>query len=401
MNALGVVRAMTTTLRSRADQFPVVTILGPRQSGKTTLCRQVFAHLPYANLERPDTREFARTDPRGFLAQFANGGVLDEIQRAPELLSYIQVDVDERKQNGRYILTGSHQLELARGISQSLAGRTALLRLLPLSIAELRGAGLYPSPDALLFSGLYPRIHSEGLEPSVVLGDYFQTYVQRDLRELMEIRHLDQFERFVRLLAGRVGQPLNLSALGAEAGVSGPTAKDWLALLEASFLVVRLAPWFSNLGKRLVKTPKIYFCDPGLAAWLLNVRSVEHLESHPLRGNLFENLMVIEAMKHFYNQGTSPPLYFYRDAHGTEVDLVVERGNSLHLAEIKSSMTVISDLTKNLLQVQKVLGDRVTRSALVYGGTETQRRSAFDVVPWYNLDTWMSSAGPARSAQRS
>lgn len=381
-------RILASTLRSRAAQFPVVTVLGPRQSGKTTLCRDVFAQRPYANLERPDTRAFALSDPRGFLAQFPEGAVLDEIQRVPELLSWIQVDVDERNQKGRYILTGSHQIDLSRGIAQSLAGRTALLRLLPLSISELCATGFRGTLDDVLFSGLYPGIHADDLDPAVVLGDYFQTYVQRDLRELMEIRHKDQFERFVRLAAGRVGQPLNLSALGADAGVSAPTAKDWMALLEASFLVVRLEPWFSNLGKRLVKTPKLYFCDPGLAAWLLNVRTRGHLPAHPLRGNLFENLVVIEVMKSFWNRGASPPLYFYRDAHGTEVDLVIERGASLHLAEIKSSMTVVSDLTRNLEKVSSLLGDRVETRTLIYGGAEDEKRSAYDVVSYSSVDAW-------------
>ncbi len=386
-------RILAPTLRSRAAQFPVVTVLGPRQSGKTTLCRQVFSDRPYANLERPDTREFARSDPRGFLAQFPQGAVLDEIQRVPELLSWIQADVDECNQKGRYILTGSHQIDLSRGIAQSLAGRTALLRLLPLSISELLTAGWSGTPNDLLFSGLYPRIVADNLDPAVVLGDYFQTYIQRDLRELMEIRHKDQFERFVRLAAGRVGQPLNLSALGADAGVSAPTAKDWMALLEASFLVVRLEPWFSNPGKRLVKTPKLYFCDPGLAAWLINVRTRDHLEAHPLRGNLFENLIVIEVMKSFWNRGASPPLYFYRDAHGTEVDLVIERGASLHLAEIKSSMTVVSDLTSNLDKVSKVLADRVATRTLVYGGNEDQKRSGYSVVSFSSVDAWVQGIG--------
>lgn len=391
MRLQDVPRFIEPTLRRRAVELPVVTVLGPRQSGKTTVCRRVFHDRPYANLERPDTRQFARTDPRGFLAQFPDGAVLDEIQRVPELLSWIQADVDEQDQKGRFILTGSHQLDLSREISQSLAGRTALLHLLPLSIAELCGAGWTGTPDDLLFASLYPRIHADELDPPVVLGDYFQTYVARDLRELMEIRHLDQFERFVRLAAGRIGQPLNLAALGADAGVSGPTAKEWIALLEASFLIVRLRPWFSNIGKRLVRTPKLYFCDPGLAAWLLNIRSLDHLVTHPARGNLFENLIVIEAMKTFWNRGVLPPLYFYRDAHGAEVDLVVEAGASLHLAEVKSSMTIVADITRNLVKVGDLLSDRVASRTLVYGGSEGQKRSAFEVVPWNRVDEWLSA----------
>lgn len=235
---------------------------------------------------------------------------------------------------------------------------------------------------------------SRALSPAVALGDYFETYVQRDLRELMEIRRIDQFERFVRLAAGRIGQPLNLQALGADAGVSGPTARDWLALLEASFIVFRLQPWFSNIGKRLTKTPKLYFCDAGLAAWLLNIRERSHLETHPLRGNLFENLMVLEALKHDLNRGERTPMYFYRDSHGNEVDLVIDHGTALSLLEIKSGQTVADDFFDGLRQVGRTLGERIGDTALVYAGSESQSRTVAGrpctVLPWTRLDGWLS-----------
>lgn len=390
-------REQAATLLDRAQQYPVVTVTGPRQSGKTTLCRHTFPDKPYANLEQPDTREFARQDPRGFLAGFPEGAVLDEIQRVPELLSWIQVMVDEQPQPGRFILTGSHQFELARNVSQTLAGRTALLRLLPLSLSELTAAGEHQDVDTAIWRGGYPRIHRDKLPPAVALGDYFETYVQRDLRELLEVRRIDQFERFVRLAAGRIGQPLNLNALGADAGVSGHTAKEWLSVLEASFVVFRLPPWFANIGKRLVKTPKLYFVDTGLAAWLLNIRERDHVVSHPLRGNLFENLVVKECLKHFLNRGERTPLYFYRDSSGTEVDLLLESGNAIRLVEIKSSQTINPEFFRSLQRVGELLGERVTGMALVHGGDELQQRNVADrpcrLVPWERSGTAVASQG--------
>jgi len=373
-------RAIQSVLQARAAKQPVVTITGPRQSGKTALCRQTFPGMAYVNLERPDLRAFATDDPRGFMASYPDGAILDEIQRVPSLLSWIQVDVDERRQMGRYVLTCSHQFELNRHIAQSLAGRTALLHLLPLSVAELCASGESPDIDALILSGGYPRIHADALDPATALADYFETYVQRDLRELVQIRNLALFEKFVRLAAGRVGQLLNMQSLAADVGISGHTAAAWLSLLEASYIVFRLPPWFENLGKRLVKSPKLYFYDTGLAAWLVGMTRREHLPAHPLRGHLFENLAVLEFLKAYFNRGERPRLHFYRDSGGNEADLVLENGRQLHLVEIKSAATVSPDAMRPIGNIRRALGERVAAATLVYGGSEAQKRSDFSVI---------------------
>ena len=382
-------RHILPVLHERARQLPVVTVTGPRQSGKTTLCRLAFPDHPYLNLERPDTREFARSDPRAFLDGLPDGAIIDEIQRVPELLSWIQVEVDARPMPGRFILTGSHQFDLSRHVSQSLAGRTALLRLLPLSLAELSALGKLDT-DELLFRGGYPRIHADGLDPAMALADYFETYVQRDLRELVQLRHLAEFERFVRLAAGRIGQVLNLQSLAADVGVSGHTVREWITLLEASFIVFRLPPWFANIGKRLIKSPKLYFHDVGLAAWLLGIRRPEHLPTHPLRGHLFENLAVLEVLKTYANAGERPDLHFFRDSAGNEADLVLEQGHRLMLLEIKSARSVAPDAMRSLEAIRRGLGERVAWSALIYDGNEAQRRSDFDVVPCRALQRWLA-----------
>lgn len=360
-------------LRQRAASYPVVTLTGPRQSGKTTLCRQTFPHLPYTNLEQPDTRALAVADPRAFLARFPDGAVIDEVQRVPDLLSWVQAEVDANPGNGRYILTGSHQFELMESVTQSLAGRTALLRLLPLSVNELRDAGLPTGVDHLLYSGGYPRIHGQGISPSHMLADYFETYVERDLRELVELRHIREFRRFVQLCAGRVGCLLNLHSLAADVGVSDHTARAWLSLLEASYIVYLLPPWFANLGKRLVRAPKLYFYDVGLASWLIGVRDPSQLTAHPLRGHLFENLVVIEFVKHFENAGVRAPLHFYRDSHGLEADLVIERTgkpDGLGLVEVKAAQTFHPGFAAGLTKAAAVLDGRVTRRMVVYGGDQ-------------------------------
>ncbi len=379
-------RSLTPTLLARARQWPVVTVTGPRQSGKTTLCRHSFPTLPYVNLERPDTREFAQRDAAGFLAQYPQGAVLDEIQRVPQLLSWLQVAVDENPAPGRFILTGSHSFELMGAVAQSLAGRSALLHLLPLSIAEMRAAGLPHDTHRLLHAGGYPRIHDQKLDPAVALGDYFATYVERDLRQLIGLRELDAFRRFMRLAAGRVGQVLNLHGLAADAGVSDPTAKTWIGLLEHSFIVRRLQPWFANLGKRLVKSPKLYFCDTGLAAWLIGITQQDQLQSHPLRGALFENLVVMEFVKHALHHGNPVGLHYYRDSSGHEVDLVVEQGlppGQVGLVEIKSGMTMHSSFLapmQHLAPLLQAAATPVARQMLIYGGDEVALREGVEVV---------------------
>ena len=385
-------RQALNVLLQRAMLYPVVTVLGPRQSGKTTLCRMAFPDKPYVNLEQPDVREFAQQDPKAFLAQFPDGAVLDEIQNVPSLLSWIQVLTDADPRKGRFVLTGSHQLQVSAQVTQSLAGRTAVLELLPLSLSELAKASDLPTVEpadanVLMLQGGYPRIHAQGMPPEVMLSDYFATYVERDVRQLINLRHLREFGQCVRLLAGRTGQLLNQTSLGNEVGVSSNTITQWLSILEASFLVFSLAPWSVNIGKRLVKSPKIYFYDVGLACWLLGIKTVEQLQHHPLRGALFENLVVLEVLKSLRNQGLRDPLYFFRDSNGLEIDLLLDHADGLQLVEIKASQTVSAALFKNLRTVSTLLGDRVKTQHLIYGGAERQDRTGVEVLPYGQAET--------------
>ena len=376
-------RTMTPVARERARQYPVVTVTGPRQAGKTTLCRGAFPDLPYVNLERPDHRDFALADPAGFMARHAGGAVIDEVQRAPELLSWVQAVVDETGRPGQFVLTGSHNFDLLRTITQSLAGRTALLHLLPMSINELRAAGLALSVDAMIARGGYPRIHADALDPVVALADYFATYVERDLRQLAELRNLEEFRRFVRLAAGRVGQVLNLHSLAADVGISDHTARAWLSVLEASYIVRLLHPWFANIGKRLIKAPKLYFCDTGLAAWLIGIQHEGQLASHPLRGALFENLVVMEFVKHALHHGSAPQLHYFRDSTGVEVDLVVEQGlppGQLGLVEVKAGQTFHADFIVPMKRVESWLKQPVARRMVIYAGAGGFVRDGVEVV---------------------
>lgn len=375
-------RTIKPILVELARRYPVVTITGPRQSGKTTLCRKAFPTLKYANLEAPDVRRFAIEDPRGFLAAHSGGAILDEIQRAPELPSYIQTMVDAENKPGRFILTGSQQFEVMNTISQSLAGRTALLKLLPLSLAELKQTHPPGTIDRLLLSGFYPRIHDQGLNPTQALGNYLETYVERDLRQLATVKDLSLFERFLKLCAGRTGQVLNLQSLGNDAGVSHTTARAWLTLLEASYIVFLLQPWHTNISKRLIKSPKLYFHDVGLAAYLLGLENEKQISRDPLRGNLFENMVVIEALKYRFNRGNRNNLFFYRESNGNEVDLLAESGRNLWVVEIKSGATVNPDYFKGLHHFVKAVGTKWPISGgVIYGGGEIQKRSDFSVYP--------------------
>lgn len=384
-------RAITPLLTRLAAQYPVVTLTGPRQSGKTTLARACFPGLAYVSLEDPDIRRFALEDPRGFLAPLSKGAILDEIQRAPELVSYLQAMVDRDSQPGRFILTGSQQFELMTQVSQSLAGRTAVLRLLPFTLAESHRARqkaghaqINDLPSNLL-TGFYPRIHDRGLNPAQALGDYFATYIERDLRQLAAVHDLQRFERFVRLCAGRTGQVLNLSSLGNDAGVSHATARAWIDLLQTSYVVHLLPPWFTNTTKRLVKSPKLYFYDVGLAGWLLGLRSADQLQRDPLYGALFENFVVMEAMKDRLNRGESAQLYFYRDAEGNEVDLLLPVGRQLHAIEIKAGQTVNSDYFKGLKTFSKQFPELCAGGGVVFGGNQGQARTDWPVYSWRRL----------------
>ena len=366
------------------EQYPFVTVTGPRQSGKTTLCRETFPYLAYVNLEAPDQREFAESDPRGFLSQLDEGAILDEIQRVPDLLSYLQVLADEKGQNSLFILTGSEHFKLSEAISQSLAGRTALLRLLPFTLEERERAGVSGAMDDIIYTGFYPRIFDQGLEPRQALGDYFETYVERDVRRLGEIRNISSFQRFVRLCAGRVGQLTDLVSLGADVGVSHTTARNWLNVLETSYIAFRLPPFRKNIRKRLIKSPKLYFYDVGLASYLIGIERAEQVATHPLRGALFENMVVVEALKYRFNLGRPSNLSFFRDSRGLECDLLFEAASGMGAIEIKSGATIAADFFDSLDAIAKLIPE-ISMKVVVYGGTDRQSRSAGEVVPFDDL----------------
>lgn len=390
-------RDLEATLRRRAAQNPVVTLTGPRQSGKTTLCRAAFPDKRYVNLERPDVRESALADPRQFLASLGDGAVLDEVQRVPELFSYLQVLVDEDPRPGAWILTSSQNLGLLASVSQSLAGRTALLNLLPLGWNEVER---FEQPPADLwtavFTGGYPRIHDQDVEPDEWLADYVRTYVERDVRQLLQVGDLGRFQDFVRHCAARSGQLLNLSALGGDCGVSHHTARSWLGVLEASCLAFRLPPLHRNLRKRLTRSRKLYLADTGLLCWLLGIREVQQLVRHPLRGAVFETWVVCEIVKRRTHAGlTTDPagdLRFYRDQSGFEIDVVLEQPGRLLLGECKSGMTVAGDALAGLQRMEALLRERDPEQAevalrLLYGGEQAYRREGVDVVPWREVAT--------------
>lgn len=386
-------RVIEPTLKDLASKYPVVTITGPRQSGKTTLCRKTFPQYEYVSFENPDIRQFATTDPRGFLANYNTGAIFDEIQRVPDLPSYIQGIVDESKENGLFILTGSQQFEVMSSITQSLAGRTALLRLLPFSISEVSVYNISLNNDRLMLTGFYPRIYDAGLNPTQALGDYFETYVERDLRHLILVKDLSSFERFVRLCAGRCGQLLNLHSLANDAGISHTTAKNWITILEASYVVFLLQPWYRNISKRLVKAPKLYFYDVGLASYLLGIENEMHISRHPLRGNLFENLVVMEALKYRFNRGKRSNLSFYRDSNGNEVDLIFEIGPDIFPVEIKAGATITEDYMRGLKSLARVIKHLPYGSGLVYGGDREQIRSGLHIVPITDIEKMLDSVG--------
>jgi len=373
-------------LLALAKGYPVLVITGPRQSGKTTLCTSTFPDRRYATLEDPDVRRFALDDPRGFLAQFPDGALLDEIQRAPELLSYLQGIVDDDPRPGLFVLTGSQQLDVLAGVSQTLAGRAALLTLLPFSYGELPATLRPTSMEDLLHQGLYPPIYDRALEARGWYANYVQTYVERDVRQLISIRDLSAFQVFLRLCAGRTGQLLNLSALAADCGITHNTARAWISALEASFIIALLRPHFRNFGKRLVKTPKLYFLDPGLAAWLLEISNPTQLRSHPLRGPLFETWVVGELIKSRANRGLPSNLYFWRDRGGLEVDCLLDRGTRLVPIEVKSGQTVARDFFRSLARFAEIADGPAEPGWVVYGGDRLELRSQATVLPWTEID---------------
>jgi len=376
-------RELGAELKVDAKQYPVVTVTGPRQSGKTTLVRKYFPKHQYQNLEEPDTREIAQTDPRGFLSANDKGLILDEIQRVPELLSYIQGIVDKTKKCGQFILTGSRNFELMETVTQSLAGRTALLCLLPLSINELKAANIQHSLDQHLLKGFYPRVHAENLDPTKAYRNYYQTYIERDLKALIHLRDINHFQKFVRLCAGRVGQIFNASALASEVGVSVPTINSWLSILQESYVVFLLQPYYANIRKRLTKSPKLYFYDVGLAAYLLAIENETQMSRDPLRGALFENMVVMELVKYRFNGGQDHNLYFFRDERHHEIDVVIKSGSTLIGVEIKSSATFHADFLKGLKYFEKLFKSKVGRSVVIHAGDE-HRGKEFTVLNYKN-----------------
>lgn len=387
-----IVRDAAEQLRRLARGFPVVVMTGPRQAGKSTLCRMVFPGKSYASLESPDVRGFATADPRGFLAGFAEGAILDEIQRVPELASYLQEEVDGRasREMGRWVLTGSQNEAVMSATTQSLAGRAGVMHLLPLSRGEVERFANAPS-DLMgsLLSGGYPRVFDRGIRPADYFSAYVATYLERDVRQMLNVGDLATFQRFVQLAAGRTGQLQNYLSMASDTGVTQPTVRSWMSVLEASFVVLRLPPFFGNLTKRLTRSAKLHFVDSGLACWLLGVRTAEQLETHPLRGAVFESYVVSEVMKHRSQRGESGGMFHYRDQSGLEADLVVEGAEGLLVLDMKSGRTVVPEMAASVRRVAEVLGQtgRRVRTAIVYGGDRSDPMAGADVggtrfVPW-------------------
>lgn len=383
-------RDLKSELLKSAAAFPAVTLTGPRQSGKSTICKQLFSTYRYVNLEPLDTRAMAMEDPRRFLEQFKSGVIIDEIQRCPELLSYLQEIIDNDPSPGRWILTGSQNLNLLDSVSQSLAGRTAVVHLLPLNYDEMCRFDKYPQQlDEVLLTGGYPRIYDQKVPLSQWLSSYVATYIERDVRTLLNIGDLTSFQRFFQLCAGRTGQLLNFSSLAADAGIAQPTAKKWLSILEASFIVFQLPSYAGNVRTRLVKMPKLHFYDTGLVCWLLGIRSVEQLFTHPLRGAIFETWVVSEIIKHRTNKALRGGIFYYRDSHATEADMIVETGEKVVIVEAKSGSTFSSDMFKSALSCKKVIEEKAkTEIRAVYGGDNTQPMKDNLLVSWKKVQSF-------------
>lgn len=379
-------RQITNEIIEAAKAYPVITLTGPRQSGKTTLVKELFKQLPYQNLELKDIRNIAIEDPRSFLAQFPNGAIIDEVQYAPDLLSYIQVMVDENPNQYQFVLTGQNQFALNEAISQSLAGRTDVLHLYPLSASELSSSNYQLSTNQQILSGFYPRLYEKSLEPRRLYGAYIQTYVERDVRNLLNVKDLLKFEQFLTLCAGRIGQVVNQNALANELGLSSSTINAWVSILEASYLAYRLPPYFENIKKRVIKSPKLYFCDVGLACYLLGIETENQLMRDNMRGHLFENLVITEILKHFTNQGRKARLFYYRDSNANEVDLIAQCGYELMPFEIKSSKTFHTKFVKGLEYFSELLPERIINPHVIYDGDLNQEVNGIGIVNWRNLN---------------
>ena len=383
-------RELATALQTAAQGYPVLSVLGPRQSGKTTLARTTFPDKPYVTLENPEVRARAIEDPKGFLDQFSGGAILDEVQRTPELLSYIQGIVDEHQIPGEFILTGSYQSELRHGIAQSLAGRTAIFKLLPLTLNEL---GDKAQPFDLwreILTGAYPRLREKNLDISLFHSSYLATFLERDLRAQIQVRDLNQFRDFLRLLAGRTGQLVNYTDLGNSVGASAATIRHWISVLEASWIVFILPPYFENFSKRVVKTPKVYFTDTGLACALLGLESTSQLNRDPVAGGLVENWFIVEYMKRRWNQGRDAHIHFFRDKHGSEVDLLITQGPDLVAIEIKSAKTFHVSHLKGLKRFRSLVSNRKVISYLAYTGEERGSVSEVELIGFNDIETLLN-----------
>ena len=378
-----IARDVEEAFRGLLRGFPVVTLTGPRQSGKTTLARAIFAGRPYISLEDPDVRRMALEDPRAFLAGLPDGAVLDEVQRTPELLSYLQARVDADGRMGLFLLTGSQQFGLMSGITQSLAGRSAFIELLPFSLNELGRAGISPpSLDEMLLAGGDPPLYDRSLLPKAWFPAYVTAYVERDVRQILKVQDLEVFQRFVRLCAGRSGQILNLASLATDCGITHNTAKAWISVLEASYVLFLLRPHHENFSKRLIKSPKLYFYDTGLLCWLLGIQNAGQLASHPLRGSIFETFVVSELVKSRLNRGERAAFSFWRDSNGNEIDVVADVGTGMMPIEIKAGQTINRDFFAGLERWTALAGERAVSPALIYGGEENHERRGTRIIGW-------------------
>lgn len=382
-NIMRIEREIKNAIRFLVDKYPVLALTGPRQSGKTTLLRTIFPDFQYISLENPDNRNFAETDPNGFLKEYSSPVILDEVQRVPSLFSYIQTIADEKGMMGQYILSGSQNFHLLKNISQSLAGRVAIFKLFPFDLQELNSANLLKENYLEnLVRGFYPAIYDREIPSHIFYSNYVQTYINRDVSELISIKDIRLFQNFLSLCAARAGQLLNMNALANECGISQPTAKSWISVLESCYVVFTLQPFFDNFSKRIVKTPKLYFYDTGLLCYLLKIKTPDQLITHPFKGRLFENMMIAEYIKRIHHKNTMQDSWFWRDSAGHEVDLIIQDGLSLNLIEFKSTQTVMPVLFKGLQYFEQHSSKENLIKTLVYSGSEYQKRSAANVVPW-------------------
>lgn len=392
-------RSIAYKIHSLSKQFPVICITGPRQSGKTTLVQNIFPHHKYVSLEDLDTREYAQKDPRAFLSNHRTGMIIDEIQRVPELLSYIQGIVDAHQKPAEFVITGSQNILLHEKVSQTLAGRMALVRLLPFTIQELDRAGRAPaSPEEMVYKGGYPRIHALKTNPADWYPSYVRTYVERDLHLIKNISDLSVFQKFMRLCAGRIGQVVNLTSLGNDCGVSHTTVREWLSILEASYILFLLQPYHKNYNKRLVKSPKIYFYDSGLACYLLGIGSPEALASHYLRGGLFETMILSDIVKHQWNAGKEHGCYYWRDKAGHEVDFIIEDDDRLHAVEVKAGHTIASDYFDGVRYFTETA--QAGTPWVIYAGDEQQQRTAATVLGWKQSHAIFEKGNQGRTSKR-